>query len=410
MLRNSGFEVERYAPEDFRVTPGNLVRYSGVALENVTAGSIGMDGCQLLADMVRNGAIGLMITGGRQSFAVGGYYKSALEAILPVSLEQRREVRKSSMALMVALDRSGSMAMPIGNLTKMDLANQATLEALRQLQGRDEFGLLAVDSAAHWVLPLQPLDEQVDAEKKILSVESMGGGIFTFTALKAAADALSKSNAGIRHLILFADAADAEEPGEYQALLAASSASGITVSVVGLGTEQDCDAVFLKDVAARGGGNIYFSNRADELPQIFVQDVFTMARSAFVQEATAGHFLAAARLGGADKLSGNFEIGGYNLCYIRPEAEQWAVTDDEFNAPLAAVRMVDLGRVSAYTGEADGEYTGKLGNDERAAALLSSLAGYMQLPENSSQDYLVTQKLVNGALRLFLEEKIKYPK
>ena len=110
---------------------------------------------QLLADMVRNGAIGLMITGGRQSFAVGGYYKSALESILPVSLEQRREVRKSSMALMVALDRSGSMAMPIGKLTKMDLANQATLEAFRQLQERDEFGLLAVDSTAHSVLPLQ---------------------------------------------------------------------------------------------------------------------------------------------------------------------------------------------------------------------------------------------------------------
>lgn len=405
LLRNSGFELESYAPSDFRVTPRNLARYSGVVLENVTAGSIGMDGCQLLADMVRNGAIGLMITGGRQSFAVGGYYKSALESILPVSLEQRREVRKSSMALMVALDRSGSMAMPIGKLTKMDLANQATLEAFRQLQERDEFGLLAVDSTAHSVLPLQAVAEHSDPEKKILGIESMGGGIFTFTALRSALSQLSKSKAGIRHLILFADAADAEEPGEYQALLAESSKIGITVSVIGLGTEQDCDAIFLKDVAARGGGEIYFSNRADELPQIFVQDVFTMARSAFIQEKTAGYFLPEARLGGADTLSGGFEVGGYNLCYIRPEAEAWALTDDEFNAPLAAVRLVDLGRVSAYTGEADGEYTGKLGQDERGAALLSALAGYMQLPEDISRDYLITQKLLNGALQIDLHLK-----
>ena len=34
-----------------------------------------------------------------------------------------------------------------------------------------------------------------------------------------------------------------------------------TISVVALGKESDSDAIFLKDVAARGGGEIYFSGR-----------------------------------------------------------------------------------------------------------------------------------------------------
>ena len=47
----------------------------------------------------------------------------------------------------------------------------------------------------------------------------MGGGIFTYTALVTAARMVQESEKGTRHIVLFADAADAEEPGDYQRLL-----------------------------------------------------------------------------------------------------------------------------------------------------------------------------------------------
>ena len=176
-------------------------------------------------------------------------------------MEQRQELRKNLLALVVALDRSGSMSAPIGNLTKMDMANLATLEVYRLMMPRDEFGVIAVDSAAHTVIPLTPREDIVGGETRIRSIESMGGGIFTYTALHQATNELMRSNAATRHLILFADAADAEEPGAYRELLERTSRAGITVSVVGLGTGQDSDAGFLKDVARRGNGMIYFSDR-----------------------------------------------------------------------------------------------------------------------------------------------------
>lgn len=127
-------------------------------------------------------------------------------------MEQRQELRKNLLALVVALDRSGSMSAPIGNLTKMDMANLATLEVYRLMMPRDEFGVIAVDSAAHTVIPLTPREDIVGGETRIRSIESMGGGIFTYTALHQATNELMRSNAATRHLILFADAADAEEP------------------------------------------------------------------------------------------------------------------------------------------------------------------------------------------------------
>ena len=60
----------------------------------------------------------------------------------------------------------------------------------------------------------------------------------------------------------------------------------VTVSVVGLGTEHDCDANMLKDLARRGGGECYFSDNPDEIPRIFAQDTFTIARSTFVDQPT----------------------------------------------------------------------------------------------------------------------------
>ncbi len=389
-------------PSPAELTARKLAGYSGVILENVPASRLGPDGMSLLAGMVRSGALGLMMTGGRSSFAVGGYYRSPLEEILPVSMEQRQELRKNLLALVVALDRSGSMSAPIGNLTKMDMANLATLEVYRLMMPRDEFGVIAVDSAAHTVIPLTPREDIVGGETRIRSIESMGGGIFTYTALHQATNELMRSNAATRHLILFADAADAEEPGAYRELLERTSRAGITVSVVGLGTGQDSDAGFLKDVARRGNGMIYFSDRADELPRIFAQDTFLMARNTFVDTPVEADYTAALRSVSQADFGRSAGFGGYNLCYGREGAEILLVTRDEFKAPIAAVGQAGLGRVSAFTAEADGEYTGRFAADPMAGTLLSALANWMLTPESGGDDYLITQQLTDGVHRIEL--------
>src|SRR5262249_27197971 len=152
---------------------------------------------------------------------------------------------------------------------------------------------------------------------KILQIDSMGGGIFIYEALVAAAHSVSTAHAATKHIILFADANDSEEAGDYKTLIEKMRESDVSVSVIGLGTERDQDAELLKDIARRGGGECYFSDNPDDIPRLFAQDTFTVARSTFIDQPTAFSTTAGWSLLGGPLASAPPALGGYNLTYIR---------------------------------------------------------------------------------------------
>jgi hypothetical protein len=338
-----------------------LLAFRAVILENVPASELGPPALEALAHFATDLGSGVLLTGGGGSFGVGGYFKSALDPYLPVSMELKNEHRKLSLAMAVALDRSGSMAAPVGDgRTKMDLANAGTCAAIETLGPYDEVGVIAVDSAPHVITPLVSASEKERICDDVRRIQSMGGGIFTYTALVTAARMVQESTKGTRHIVLFADAADAEEPGEYERLLATLTPLGITVSVIGLGSETDTDAAFLKDVAAKGQGRLHFAATADDLPRLFAQEAITVARSSFVTEPTAARALPDLVLLGELPPSPFPGVDGYNLTYLRPGATMGVVTTDEYKAPLLAFWHRGLGRVAALTAEADGQYSRRL--------------------------------------------------
>ena len=78
---------------------------------------------------------GLIMLGGDQSFGLGGYYKTSLEEILPVRSDFEKEKEKPSLAMMLVIDKSGSMG---GE--KIEMAKEAARAAVEllgaQRQGR----------------------------------------------------------------------------------------------------------------------------------------------------------------------------------------------------------------------------------------------------------------------------------
>jgi Mg-chelatase subunit ChlD/uncharacterized membrane protein len=353
--------VRTMAASAFPRELADLLAYRAVVLENVAATQIGPVALENLARFTGELGGGLLVTGGTASFGVGGYFKSPLDEHLPVSMELKNEHRKLSLAMVVALDRSGSMAVTAGDgRTKMDLANLGTCAALETLGPLDEIGVIAVDSAPHTVTPLTSAEARDAICSQVRGIQSMGGGIFVYSALVTAAQMVQESEKGTRHIVLFADAADAEEPGEYQRLLDTLSKVGITVSVIGLGTEADPDAELLKDIAARGQGRAYFAATADDLPRLFAQEAITVARSSFVTEPTPARTLSDLVLLGELQGGAFPSVDGYNLTYLRPGATMGVVTEDEYSAPLFAFWHRGLGRIAALTAEADGKYSGRL--------------------------------------------------
>jgi uncharacterized membrane protein len=358
LLRAQGFAVEVH--EEARdLHPGRLAGARAVLLNNLPAGRLPPEVLAALPFFVSGQGGGLLMIGGRHSFASGGYFESPLDPLLPVSMELKQEHRKLAVAMAIVLDRSGSMTAGVeGGLTKMDLANQGSARAIELLGDHDAVTVFAVDSSPHEIVPLTTLGEQ---RGKVLSlvqrIQSAGGGIYVYVGLQAAWQELKKSAQGQRHVILFSDAADSEEPGEYVALLEEMTRAGATVSVIALGREQDSDAALLEDIARRGNGRIFFNADAATLPALFAQETVAVSRSAFLEETTPTRTAAGWVEIAARDLAWLPGVDGYNLCYLRDGASASLLTADAYDAPLVAHWTRGVGRVAAVTFPLGGDFS-----------------------------------------------------
>ena len=407
LLKRSGVDVEALIPSAMNYSLEDLSDYKGLIIEDVPANAIGTTGMENIAQWVTKTGAGLMMTGGKNAYGPGGYFKSPLEPIMPVSMELRREHRKLSLAIAVALDRSGSMGAPVGlGRSKMDLANIATVQVLDLLSATDQFGVLAVDSSAHLIVDLRDASEGAYFRETILKIESMGGGIFIYEALSHAAKMIADAEPQTKHIILFADAADSEEPGNYRELLAECTKAGITVSVIGLGKPTDVDAPLLQDIAALGQGQCFFTESAEELPRLFAQDTFVIARSSFLEDPVAVKDLPSLLTITGQQFEIPETVGGYNLCYLRDGAALCAESVDEYQAPIMAAWQSGIGRTLCYTPQADGPYTGDIVNWPQLGEFLSSMAkwtaGQQGEQDKLGENTVLTQQVNNGTCRIQL--------
>ncbi|MDA0935411.1 MAG: VWA domain-containing protein, partial [Planctomycetota bacterium] len=367
VLRGAGLGVEVVEPGRAPSSLGALDAFRAVVLENVPAADLPPGAMEALVTFVEDFGGGLWMTGGKASFGLGGYRLSPLEPVLPVSMEVREEQRRFALAMAIALDRSGSMSAPAGTgRTKMDLANLGTIAALQTLGPNDELAVLAVDSAPHVVVPLTRIDQGGDLAARIQSIESGGGGIFVYEALEAMARQLQSTATANRHMVLFADAADAEEPGAYRTFVPSMVDAGVTLSVIALGAPTDSDAALLLELARLGGGRCKFVEDVRQLPRLFAQETIEVARSSFVEE-PIGVRVRPDLVGlgdvsiGALSASGIPPVGGHAIAWPEPRASIGLELDDETRTPLLTFWQRGLGRAAAYLGEVDGEFTGPIG-------------------------------------------------
>ncbi|MCC8166688.1 MAG: VWA domain-containing protein [Planctomycetes bacterium] len=384
-LRGGGMDVEVRSPEAFPTAPAELAGYGLVVLEDTRAVDMPLAGARALAASVRNGLTSLLVTGGRNSFGSGGYHRSVLDPLLPVELELRSVTRRGAMAVAFALDRSGSMAVPAGDgLSKMDLANIGAAESIRLLQDVDQAALIAVDSSAHPVIPLSIVDDAEALAQVALKVQSMGGGIYCRTALEAAAREVEKSDLANRHIILFADADDAEEQEGCLDLAAGFRRRGIGLSVVAMGDATSADAEFLRQLAIAGGGEALFSADARGLPALFTGEVMRVSRRGFLEERVEPELRPGWH--GLGLPSESFPtVDGYNIAAARDGAVVSLGLDDEFATPLLAVRRFGRTAAGAVLFQLDGEFAGRFPRWSAAPGFIVALARNL-LPDRDNNE------------------------
>lgn len=377
-LASLGFEVETREASQPPRSVAELSGVRGAVLEDVSATALGAAGMEALRLHVERLGGFLLITGGKSSFGLGGYCQSALETLLPVSLEVRKEQRKAAVSICVVMDRSGSMDMEVmPGVKKIQLANEGVVAALRLLMPNDAVAVIAVDSAAHRVVPLQPVKNLSELASQVRRIESMGGGIFVRTGLMAAMRELENAPSRTRHVILFADASDSEEQEGTPELIQRFKNMGITVSVIGLGTRRDRDAVFLDGLAGLSGGQIEFTDNPRSLPQLFAKETISILRSTFVEtpvDVVMGPDLP--RLGPVGAAAWP-RPKGHNVTYLKPGAGLGLTARDEQESPLLAFWPRERGRVAALALPWEGEFAGEWPQWNGRAGFLGQLMGWL---------------------------------
>jgi len=366
-LISQGINVETVMnPSSLRV--GLLSGAKAVIFNNIPAHEVPGKFLDALSFFVRDQGGGFMMVGGKHSFGAGGYFQSSIDELLPVSMELKNDLRKLAVSMAIVMDRSGSMSMTVpgaggGQISKMQLANSGAAKAIELLGVMDSIAVYAVDSEPETIIQQQKIKgNKQQLVNKVMRVQSMGGGIYVYTGLQYAWDRLKKSSIGTKHIILFTDAADSEEPGDYKELIKKMTDKGATISVIGLGSRKDADARFIEDIAKRGKGRIFFTERAVDIPKLFAQETVTLARSAFIEEPiqtlATGQWIEIS----PNPVAWIPVIDGYNLSYARDKATTSLISTDEYKAPLVTHIRRGLGRTAAISFPLGGEHSESVRN------------------------------------------------
>lgn len=316
---------------------------------------------------------GVLVVGGERAYELGGWEGTALESILPVRIDPDGATKEDAVTMVIALDKSGSMARPAvpgelgGGLggsvsaqlsggrpagSKIRLATEGVIAALGRLREADKMGVITIDSVARQAVAVQDVRDRTAIENQVSQIGAGGGGINLMAALEATYASLQDAPTPIRHAILFADASGISQRrrGDVTALALVERyrTADITLSIVGIGGPTSRDAEYLASLAAAGGGELYLTDDARELPALFTEETERLMGvgleedvAIVAQQAQWHPALRSVDIQQAPPLR------GINTVKRRPRTRVLLTTQND--QPLLAIWRVGLGEVAAVS-------------------------------------------------------------
>lgn len=346
-LEGAAFRVDVRGATGIPADVAGFAAYDVVALSDIPASDLSPSQMDALASYVRDLGGGLLLLGSDKGLGPGGYGKTPIEEISPVSFDVKQERRRASLAEVIAVDYSGSMGAQVGRRTKLDLANEAAVRSAELLGSGDRLGVMHVDTTVRWTVPLGPIKDKAALARDVRAVGVGGGGIYVDLTLSTAYEALGRENVQLKHCLLFSDGADAEERTNAIALVTRAKANGITTSVVALGNGSDVPD--LERMSLAGGGRFYLIEDATRLPAVFAQETVLASRSA-INEVTFRPTLAAPgpAVRGIDFVAAP-PLTGYVVSV--PKARTLVHLTGPEGDPLLAVWSAGVGRSAVFTSD-----------------------------------------------------------
>ncbi|MFO7565989.1 MAG: VWA domain-containing protein [Enhygromyxa sp.] len=340
-LSSNHLAVDTINASELPASAEALRKYDLVILSDIPSRSVGSAQQAALVRYVKDLGGGFIMVGGENSFGVGGWGGSTIEEILPVKYSGERQREQPTLALMLVIDKSGSMS----SEDRLDLVKEAARVTARTLDPSDEIGVVAFDSSPQVLVRLQPAANRLRISSSISRLTA-GGGTNAVPALREAYLQLAGSKALVKHVILLSDG-ESPENG-LSALLGDMREADITVSAVGVGAGAGKD--FLHRVAERGRGRYFFSMDGTDVPRIFTRDTNEAKRNAIKELRLYPRVAKPVQL-----LRGiNFDAapGLLGIVPVKPKAQSEVILRTHMGDPLLVRGRRGLGRVAAFASDA----------------------------------------------------------
>lgn len=344
-LREESMDVEVRPPLGLPRELNELLDVDALILSDVPADAFEPSQLRLIERYVKELGGGLVMLGGEQSFGLGGYYRTPIEDALPVNMPIKKDIEKPSLALVLVIDKSGSMQ---GD--KIQIAREAAIASAEVLKSSDQFGVVAFDSLAQWICPLVDATER---ERITASLSRLvaGGGTHIYRGLYKGYRRLLESEAKLKHMILLSDGHS--QGSGYRQLVSHIAADDITLSTVGIGS--GADKKLLQNLAEWGGGAYYHTTDFASIPQIFTRETLRASKSMLIEEPFVPQVATPSKV--LKGLDGELP---FLLGYVATQRKARAsvVLVSEYGDPVLATWSYGLGRSAAFTSDAKARWAG----------------------------------------------------
>ncbi len=387
MLRASGMDYDQREAGSAPGTLEGLAAYKTIISCDVSAENFNEGFLNALEAYVRDLGGGFIATGGENSFALGGYFKTPLEKVLPVNMTLQGKKEIPDMSIVLVIDKSGSMTEGRGGITKLDLAKEAAARTLDSLRPKDRIGVIAFDDTVYWVVETQKAEEPERIRDDIGTIRS-GGGTSILPALQSGYASILQSDTKIKHIILLTDG-QAEKSG-YKELVEKISRDHITVSTVAVG--EGADVQLLRDIAEGAGGRFYYTDAFSNLPRIFAKETFIAARAylnhrPFTPAITSAHPVLA---GVAEE--GLPQLLGYVAASPKNASRVVLASDEE--DPILTLWQYGLGKTAAWNSDVNGKWSANYAAWDKNLRLWQNLINWTI--EKYGEDALTVETRVEG--------------
>ncbi len=346
-MKKQGLEFEIRGERGLPETLAELLAFDAVVLADVPATVMNTRQMELLKRYVSDFGGGLAMLGSENSFGLGGYFRTPVEEALPLTSRYEKEKQKPSLAMVLVIDKSGSMSGdPIA------LARASAKAAAELLGAQDQIAVVGFDSETRVILPMTSAADRGTVLNAIDSLTA-DGGTDAYPGMVKGRELLQNAVAKVKHMIVLSDGQTPEN--DFAGLVRDMRAQGMTVSSVCLGDGAAKEVMQM--IAQEGGGRYYETNDPANMPQIFTKETMQASRSAIKEDlygtvVTGDHPI----LSGYEKAQLPYVLG---YVMTQPKATANLLLAAETGDPLLAVCRYGLGMGLCWTADLTEKWGGE---------------------------------------------------